>query len=393
MDDFWTFEYNPLSDYLSTDPLGMLLTSVQEITNDLIALTKQTIEHGVGLTFADPAVLDLNAYNQTEVVPGAIIPTKAISGNRKIEEGFFEIKTANLSPEVMPFGDQIQSLGQLASGAMPALFGRMDADTASQDSMSKNQAQSRLGLQWKMKCNWWKEYFGKAIKMYIKVMECDERDVQKRDDGSFVNVVILKSELAGKIGKFELAANENLPMSWSQKKDVIMQLLLSPNPTIVQWLTLPENQPILRDAIGIDNFSVPGADDVDKQWAEIAQLIDTEPIETGNPELPLEPSVEVDVLMDTHPIHFDICRKWAVSEIGQFYKYYHPKKYQNVLLHGKQHLEALQSPTQPILSNEDKGMNTGQPDANGANQEKPNQGNKRNAPITGEQDVQTTVNA
>lgn len=376
LDEHWTLEYNPLADYMSNDPVGMLLTSVQEITNDLISLTKQTIEHGVGLTFVDPQVVDLNAYAQTEVVPGALIPTKQIGGNKNISDGFYEIKTATLSGEVMPFGEQIQSLGQLASGAMPALFGRMEADTASQDSMSKNQAQSRLSLQWKTKCNWWKNYIGKAINLYVSIIQYDERDVQKRNDGSFINVVIRKAELGGKIGRFELEANENLPLSWSQRKDVIMQLLLSPNPAIIQMLMQPENLPVLREAIGLDTFFVPGADDVDKQWAEIQQLIETVPIETGDSLNPFSSSIEVDILMDTHPVQFEICRKWAVSEVGQFYKYNHPDEYQNVLLHAKQHLDALNDGSQQ------------QQDEKGAeNPEKPKGLNNKDAPITGDTDV------
>jgi hypothetical protein len=379
LDDHWTLEYNPLSDFLSHDPLGMLLTSCQEITNDLLSLTKQTIEHGVGLTFVDPQIVDLNAYSKTEVNPGALIPTKPISGSKKIADGFFEIKTATLSGEVMPFGEQVQGLAQLASGAMPALFGRMDSDTASQDSMSKNQAQSRLGLQWKTKCNWWKNFIGKAIQMYITIIQYDERDVQKRDDGSFINIVIKKSELNGKIGRVELEANENLPLSWSQKKDVIMQLLLSPNPSILQMLMQPENLPVLREAIGLDNFFIPGADDVDKQWAEIKQLISSQPIETGDALMPMAPSIEVDELFDTHPIQFEICRKWAVSEVGQYYKYNHPAEYQNVLLHAKQHLDAMNA-GQP-MNEEGNPEEKGQP-----NQEKP-QLNNKDAPITGDVDV------
>lgn len=376
LDERWTLEYNPMADYLSNDPLGSLLTAVQEITNDLISLTKQTIEHGVGLTFVDPGVVDLNAYSQTEVTPGALIPSKAISGSKRLSDGFFEIKTANLSGEVMPFGQQIQELAQLASGAMPALFGRMDADTASQDSMSKSQAQSRLGMAWKTKCIWWKDYIGKAINLYISLIQADERDVQKRDDGSFVNIVIKKSELSGKIGRVELETNENLPLSWSQRKDVIMQLLLSPNPGILQMMMQPENLPVLREAIGLDNFYVPGADDVDKQWAEIQQLINSQPIETGDELNPFAPSLEIDVLMDTHPIQFEICRKWCISEVGQFYKYNHPEEYQNVLLHGKQHLDAMNTAPLPMENPE-----------SGANQEKPKKLNNKDAPITGDIDV------
>jgi len=45
LDDRWTLSYNPLSDYIHYDPAGLLLVSVQDITNDLISLVLQTIEH------------------------------------------------------------------------------------------------------------------------------------------------------------------------------------------------------------------------------------------------------------------------------------------------------------------------------------------------------------
>jgi len=222
-------------------------------------------------------------------------------------------------------------------------------------------------------------------------VQCDEKDVQRREDGSFINIVIRKAELSGKIGKVEIEANENLPLTWSQKKDVMMQLVLSPNPQIIQMLMQPENLPILKEAIGLENFFVGGQDDADKQWVEIQQLIESAPIpnimpETGMEDMmnPLLPSVEVDVLMDTHPIQFEICRKWAVSEIGQFYKYNHPEQYQNVILHAKQHLDAqntgmMQQPMQSENPEE------------GANPEKPKQLNNKTAPITGEKDVPTVV--
>ena len=80
LDDCWTLTYNPLSDYIHFDPLGLLLTSVQDITNDLISLVLQTVEHGIPQTFADPKVLNFNAYRNSEVIPGGIYPATPKSG-------------------------------------------------------------------------------------------------------------------------------------------------------------------------------------------------------------------------------------------------------------------------------------------------------------------------
>lgn len=387
LDKHWTLQINPLADFIQNDPIAMLLVSIQEITNDLISLTKQTVEHGVGLTFVDPQFIDLNAYGQTEVLPGSLIPTKTISGNKKLQDGIYEVKTATLSGEVLPFAQQIQTLGQTVIGAPPSLWGGsiQGSETASEYSMSKNQAQSKLGTTWKMFGIWWKNHFGKAIPLYISLVQTDQRDVKRRKDGSFINVLIRKAELTGKIGKVELEANENIPLTWSQRKDVIMQLLLSPNPQVIQMLMAPENLDVLREAIGIDGFYVIGEDDRDKQYNEIQALLDSEPIQTGEIDpmtmVPVEvPSIEVDELMDNHIIQFEICRKWAVSESGQLTKIENELGYKNVLLHAKQHLMILN-------------MGTGQqaePQANGAEPvEKPNELAGKEAPISGVEDVQT----
>lgn len=382
LDEHWTVAINPLASYLQNDPMAMLLISVQEIVNDIVSLTKQTMEHGVGLTFVDPQFIDLNAYGQTEVSPGSLIPTKTISGNRKLQDGIYEVKTATLSGEVLPFLQQIQSLGQLVSGALPALFGEMNSETAAQDAMSKNQAVARLGNIWKMISMWWKNTYGKAIPLYISLIQSDERDVKRRKDGSFINVLIRRAELAGKIGKVELEANENIPLTWSQRKDVVMQLLLSPNPQLLQMLLAPENLDVLREAIGINGFYVIGEDDRDKQYVEITALLNSTPIPSGNIDpmtmQPEElPSVEVDEIMDNHVIQFEICRKWAVSEAGQLAKIENEPGYRNVLLHAKQHLMILNmgQPTAPQdAGNEDKGANPNSSQTEPSTKDAPNTG-------------------
>lgn len=361
LDDCWTLTENPLSDYLHFDPTGQSLVSIQEITNDLISLTLQTIEHGIGQTFADPAVLDFNAYQQTPALPGGVFPLKQGSG-KKANEGFHEMKTATLSAEVMPFAQQVQSYAQLASGATPSIFGGelqgAGGDTASGYSMSRAQALQRLQNTWKLFTITWKEMFGKIIPQYIKLVQEDERDVQRDDDGNFVNVLIKKADLEGKIGKVELEANENLPLTWTQKKDLMMTLLQATNPKILEILNAPQNAALIHEAIGLVDFYVPNEDDVIKQYDEIKELLNSEPMPnpmaedpqalvmaeaTGQPPpMPELPSVEIDPIFDNHAVEFEICRKWICSEAGRQTKLDNEPGYMNVLLHGKQHYMEIQ---------------------------------------------------
>lgn len=376
LDDYWNLTHNPMADFLNHDPLGLLLVSIQEITNDLTSLVLQTVEHGIGQTFADPGVLNFNAYRQMESVPGGIYEAVPKSG-KSINDAFHEVKTAQLSPEVMPFGTQIQSLGQLVSGALPSLFGGNleGSETASQYSMSRAQALQRQQNTWKMLISWWKKIFGNTIPMFIKQVKEDERDVQRSKDGSFFNVFIRKAELEGKIGKIELEANENLPLTWSQIKDVVMQLLEAQNPEVLAILGAPENLPIIREAIGLTDFYVPGEDSREKQYDEIKLLLDSEPIPTMDPMMPEMPSVEVDPIFDDNEIEFEIIKKWANSEAGRQAKIDNPEGYRNVLLHGKLHFMEVQKAAMmaPPEEGADKGETT----------------DTQEAPITGESNVAT----
>lgn len=395
LDDHWTLTHNPLSDHLYHDPVGMLLTSIQDITNDLISLTLQTIEHGIPQTFADPGVLNFDGYRQMETVPGAIYPATAKSG-KSIGDGFHEVKTATLSAEVFTFASKIQEYGQLVSGATPSIFGGQlqGSKTASEYSMSRAQALQRLQNTWKVFTVWWKTINGKVIPQYIKSVQDDEKFVEQDQFGNFINVVIRKSELEGKLGKIELEANENLPITWAQKKDVIMQLMQSSNPMIQQMLMLPENIPIVYEAIGIDQLHMPGEEDILKQYDEIKQLLNSEPIieppdemamleaDANGLPLPMErelPSIEVDPLLDNHAVEFDIVRRWLISEAGRIAKIENEIGYKNVLLHAVQHQQALMQQQMEMQAQQE---NNGAPPG-----EKPKKDTK--APIKEDSDVRT----
>lgn len=344
LDDCWTLSKNPLSDYLHHDPLGLLLTSIQDIVNEIISLILQTMEHGISQGFADPSVLNFKKYRETEVRPGDIFPAIAKAG-RSLNEFFHEIKTANLSPEVVPFYQMVQELGQLTSGAAPAIFGGQleGSKTASEYSMSRAQALQRLQTPWKMLLIWWKTIFGKVIPMYIKTVQDDEKFVEKTKDGSFINTFIRKAELEGKLGSVEIEGNENLPITWSQQKDVLMQLLQASNPLLMQIIMDPANIPYVRQALGLVDIEIPGEADRNKEFEEIQQLLDSEPIVVpGMMGMEEMPSVEVDPDLDNHQVASQIDRNWLISEAGRLAKLENPLGYKNVLLHFKMHLQFLQ---------------------------------------------------
>lgn len=366
LDDHWTLTRNPLADYLHHDPGGMLLVGIQEMTNDLNSLVLQTIEHGIPQTFADPNVLNFDQYKQVEATPGMIFPATPKSG-KNIGESFYEVRTASLSAEIQPFRQSIQEMAQLVSGALPSLFGGAapnSSKTAAQYAMSRAQALQRLQIPWKMLTIWWKNIFAKVIPAYIKdVIEqgTDERLVQKDEQGNFVNVYIRKAELQGKIGSVELEASEQLPLTWGQKKDALMQLFGLNNPEIMQALLNPENIPLIAQAIGLDDFSIAGQDDREKQYEEIKILLQSEPM--PSPQGPSIPSVDVEPFVDNHAVEAEICRKWLIGDAGRLAKIENPNGYQNVLLHMKRHIDIMHVMSSPAPDNlnQNPNQNAAQP--------------------------------
>lgn len=411
LDDCWTLTQNPMSDFLNHDPLGELLTNVQDIVNDLISLTLQTIEHGIPQTWVDPAVVNFDAQRQIEAMPGTLTPTKPLSGSKNLGESFYTTKTASLAPEIFNFYRIVQELGQFVSGALPSLFGGQNnagsSRTASEYAMSKGMALQRLQTPWKMMTIWWKEIFGKAIPAYIKCIEEDERVVEKSAQGGYVNTFIRKAELDGKIGSIELEPDEKMPITDEQQADMIMQLFQLNNQQIMGALMDPENLPYIKKVIKIPQFRLPGEDDRQKQYEEINILVNSEPIvlppsnediiaaqESGQQIQPNEQSsVEIDPDVDNHEVEASICRSWLIGSAGRLAKQENPAGYKNVLLHMKAHNDIaaqqmqqrqLQELDQQLVAKSTKQTSEG-PKA--SNPEKPKQSEK----VSGESSERTPV--
>jgi hypothetical protein len=341
LDDAWTLTENPMSDYLHHDPIGLLLTAPQDITNELVSLILQTIEQGIPQVMADPGVLDFNAYRNQEIAPGSIFPATPKTG-KTLGDSFFEVKTATLSAEVLPFAQKIQELAQLVSGALPSLFGGASSAagsrTAAEYGMSRAQALQRLNTTWKFFIIWWKNIFGKVIPAYIEDMQEDEKFTVKDEQGNYVNMFIKRAELQGKIGSIELEASEQMPGTWAQKRDVVMQLLQAGNPLVMESMTSPENIPLIREALGLTDFVIPGEEFRNKQYDEIQILLQSGPM------LPEMSTVDVDPLLDKHEVEFEVCRHWLVSEAGRRAKVENPEGYLNVLTHMRQHAQNIAPP-------------------------------------------------
>lgn len=347
LEEHWTFTINPLEERVCASPFGKSLIPVQEMINELIFLTMQTIQYGVPVTFYDVSKLDGQAFQDTTVSPGNMYPMTRGSGE-SLGNNITSTQLAHLSNEVPNFQKSLEYYAQLVSGAFPQITGgQTNNKTLGQDDNARNQALQRLSTAWKMINEFWASLMSKAVKNYANDMIEDETYV-KQIGTSQVAVEIKREELTGEIGEVKPETSEQFPVSWSQQKDQWFNLMQN-NPEIAQLLLLPQNVGLMKKVLGIDDLYLPGDDDRTKQLSEITELLQSQPMPgidpmtgmpmadpmTGQPVL--QSSVPIEPAIDNDAVHIAVCQSFLSSDVGQMMKRVNPAGYQNITLHTQEH--------------------------------------------------------
>lgn len=359
LDEHWTVSVDPLCNSLHADAIVKPLIPLQDVKNDVFVLSVDTIEHGITETFVDSGVLDFDKYKQERAQPGMKYPVKPIPG-KNISESFYQDKSATLSEEVNNFNEGIDSESQFVLGSFPSIYGGNQeggSKTLGEYSMSRAQALQRLGITWKKVAVFFCEISKLAVPSLAKKLKengYDEKLVESQGT-SFINVWIKVSELKGKIGEVTSEASEQLPVTWAQRRELLLQLMnmASQSQEIMTVLAHPQNTPVIRDALGLDELYIPGEDDRDKQYAEFVILLEGKPTMGQNgmqiPTVPVNP-------YDDNQVEFATCRSWVSSPTGLAYKQLNPDGFDNIVAHMNAHQAALQQQVQANLPGSPQGQ-------------------------------------
>ena len=346
LDEHWTISESPLSDVIHAQPIGQPLVPIQELTNELANLTLENIEHSIPETYADTETLNFEAYAKSEARPGQVYPVSKQPGE-SVSSSFHEVKGGTLSREVELFGDRLEKNSQFVVGSLPSVFGGhiKGSDTAREYEISRNAALQRLSITWRLVSSWWVQVMSKSVRSFAQNLIGDESWAEK-NGSSFVNVWIKRAEMTGNIGDASSESTESLPVSWNQKRDVVLNILQMGNEELNSVIYHPENASFISRLIGLPELYIPGDDDRNKQLMEIAKLIITEPIEIPGEIDPMTglmgaeqmlSTIQVDPDVDNHAIEAEICGAWLKSDVGQDAKESNPGGYANVLAHKKEH--------------------------------------------------------
>lgn len=355
MDDHWTLSHNPLDNWIHGMPIGKAIIDVQDVYNEAKNLQIQKEEFGLAETFASTDLIDEESYRQQEAGPGYITFVNPSPG-KSIGDGFFQTRTATIGTDDIEYTQSINADAQFLSGSVPSIFGGAQvtgSKTASEYNQSRNFALQRLSNHWTNIKFFWAETMGKASRLFATKMLEDEKYV-KRNANSFETVWIRKAELTGKIGNVEPDISEQFPVTWAQKRDLLIQLITMQNPAIGAILLHPNNSQTVKDSLGYPEIYIPGEADRNKQLVEIRRMIVIDASQL--PPNAQQPSIMPEPQVDDDQTHVEVCKLWLVSEEGMYIKETNPAGYLNVVLHLKAHQAALQAQTQLPVGNTQAGQ-------------------------------------
>ncbi len=346
MDDHWRVMHAMPGDGSSGRPaLGDALISVQERFNTLSNLQIETYEYGIPPIYADSEVLDFDALQSQTAEPGAHYPAKAKPG-QSLAAGFFQPQAARVPPDLAGHAaDLMGPVAQFLTGAFPALFGgaMTNTSTASGYAMARDQAMGRIGLVWRRMKFFHADLMLAAVDCFRKNRPGDVEVTLLGPGAAFESKWIRLVDLKGELFSYP-ETDEQYPTQWADQRTVLMQLMANPDPRLQAVLNDPSNLGLLKRLIGLDELVIPDEESRMKQYREIAQLLQEQPVvraDSGTGAEQVLPSIVPDEFTDNHAVELDACKRWFSSDAGQVAKIEDPAGYANVRAHAQLHEQFL----------------------------------------------------
>lgn len=336
---------------IMNEPLGDDWVITQDILNNILNQQNETIERSNEPGFADPTRVDLDAWQRRRDNPADLIPALRPPGGT-LADLIYRPPAVGFSEQIVPFRQQVEQTSQQTTGLLEIIWGGDTSDpTARQSELKTNAAIRQLSVIWVM--------IGKSLEaLYEKccALLAEHEDgimkfsKQKENEyGKFDSVAVVIEDLKG--GEYHFEADEAIPMTWGQQRDLLMWMLDKPADILKGWgLDDPLNIYEFKTLLGMPGMRVPHLDDRDKGMDIIAQLINAKPV-AG----PVDPQTQ-----QPGPQQSSIQPDWEddskfMSELAKAYltvnfelKESNPDGYQNVVLWGQAHeKKANQPPPKP----------------------------------------------
>lgn len=355
----------------------------QDTFNDCWNQQKEIFDYCIPEVYMDTASLDALAREERQAQPGAEVPV-VLGPGETIQSKVLFGQNVEVPATMIQALETIQGpLGQFITGAFSALLGAGDEhqETYKGLQLLNNQALGQVGIAWGYSQQLIAEALELCVRLAAETREPGEKiPVKSQDSNSSDSDTIVEMANVQK-GNWYSEVDTSFPDTRAMKRAVFNSLwtLAQHNPALQAILTLPENQKLFRDYVGIDGLEVPGAAADLQQRREIEDLLmipapseqemqtivtqmAQKAVQTMQPGMPPPPpptpdivqqqiiqqDVPVDMVWDYHQQHIQTIQDWLASQD----RYDEEAKgnqqgIENVKLHGMIHKQALAAAQQP----------------------------------------------
>lgn len=341
--DVWSCGQPGIASTLMMPPVCRDFLPIQDVLNIVVNLNQENIERGIPLTLIDNKLLNTDAINSRNAVPGELIPVEP-GASGKLTDAVKTLEVAEYNAEAQRFAAEILELGRQITGVLPPIFGGGDSNTAREADIKKTQALMQLGLVWLGALDVWQGAYTNAVRTLalfgadiLRQYGLSEVDIQ----GAHELVDPITGELAG----FTIEVEEGIPATWGQRKDAVMFILDGGSPEKMQITGAldPANAGNVQDALGLQNWTVPGSNLKEYVLEEIKGLLEETP---QMPPPQIDPMTGMEIPMDAMPMAsklpdpvildamaaMPIVREWLLSEEGRMNQEVNPEGWENVRL-------------------------------------------------------------
>lgn len=343
--------------------IGACMVPIQENFNDLMNQAIECYDYCIPAKWIDEESIDIDAIQEQQAQRGSYYPMEKKQGEA-LANNFFEETSVTVPADMAAFMTEISGpLSQFLTAQQPSLFGGEMGEagkTAKGYQMAAQQALGVMGLIWTPYTVFYSQIMKQSIKASAKA-RIEEGAIsalvpRQGQSSSAEEITVDLQDLAEGNFNFSPEVDAQFPESWSQQRAVYFQLLedAATNPELAQQLMQPDNLALARNLIGIEDFTIAGADSRDKQIAEIDEMVKgvgplpnpaaeqiQAPEQAAAPVQPLVSSIPIDPEYDDHAVEYAEVTRYLNSPAGQKLKMEKPDQFQDIRLHGLEHKAVL----------------------------------------------------
>lgn len=324
--------------------IGTSLMSVQDRINTCANIEMETYEYGIPITYRASDTFNSDANADQRAAPGLEVEVNLPAG-QDIRSKVYQVRADSVSPTMQTH--QAALMGPVADelvGTHPAATGAASdnsPETGMQHAMQRDAAMGRMGVFYMRLKQAHADLTTQAVEILEENIKGPEKNTVLNKGGDFETETVDPLALQGSAKAYP-EGDENYPILWSQKRQVLMEIM--DHPLGMELAKDPENQELIISLLGIDGLKSPVANAWRKQLREIKEL--TKQPDEDDVMMGIAPGamVAVDPLNDLHPIEEACCSWWLNCPLGQRMKEFNPGGWQAVSVHRQQHLAAVPKP-------------------------------------------------